>query len=430
VLIVLGAGVSGLAVGMASGAPVFEAADGPGGLCSSYYVRPDGSGRSERPPDDGEAYRFELGGGHWIFGGDPAVLAHLDALAPSDRYERRAAIDLGGGAPLVPYPIQSHLDALDPAVARRAKEELAARRAMTPDGEPTMRDWLLASFGPTLCDAFFFPFHERYTAGLYEHIAPQDAGKSPAPATVAGARATVGYNPTFAYPRQGLDALVHAMADACDVRYARRVVAIDPAAREVGFDDGSSVGYTDLVSTLPLVDVVRLSGLDVEGEPDPHTSVLVLNIGAEPGPRQPDAHWIYQPHTTSGHHRIGFYSNVDAAFLPRSARGTRDRTAVYVERAYCGGEVPTDAERAAFADAAVAELQSSGHLGAVDVVDPTWIDVAYTWSWPGSTWRSRALERLADHGIHQVGRFARWSFQGIADSVKEGLAAGAARRAA
>ena len=71
--IVLGAGVSGLAVGMASGAPVFEAADGPGGLCSSYYVRPDGSERSERPPADGEAYRFELGGGHWIFGGDPDV---------------------------------------------------------------------------------------------------------------------------------------------------------------------------------------------------------------------------------------------------------------------------------------------------------------------------------------------------------------------
>ena len=46
-LAVLGAGVSGLAVGMVSGAPVYEATDGPGGLCSSYYVRPDGS---EKPP--------------------------------------------------------------------------------------------------------------------------------------------------------------------------------------------------------------------------------------------------------------------------------------------------------------------------------------------------------------------------------------------
>jgi protoporphyrinogen oxidase len=413
---------------MASGAPVFEAADGPGGLCSSYYVRPGGSERLARPPADGDAYRFELGGGHWIFGGDPSVLARLEALAPTDRYERRAAIDLGGGAPLVPYPIQSHLDALEPALARRATDELATCAPPSARTARTMQEWLLASFGPTLCDAFFFAFHERYTAGLYERIAPQDADKSPAP--LARPSGSIGYNPTFAYPRQGLDALVHAMADTCDVRYAHRVVAIDPIAREVGFADGSSVGYTQLVSTLPLVDAVGLSGLDVEGEPDPHTSVLVLNVGAEPGPRHPDAHWIYQPHTASGHHRIGFYGNVHESFLPASARRSRNRTSVYVERAYRGGDAPSAAARAEFADAAVGELQASGYLGAVDVVDPTWIDVAYTWSWPGSKWRADALDRLAAHGIHQVGRFARWSFQGIADSVRDGLDAGAARRAA
>ena len=220
------------------------------------------------------------------------------------------------------------------------------------------------------------------------------------------------------------------MADTCDVRYAHRVVAIDPIGREVAFADGTSIGYRELVSTLPLVDVVRLAGLDLDGEPDPHTSVLVLNIGAERGPRHPDEHWVYQPHSTSGHHRVGCYSNVDASFLPGSARSTRERSALYVERAYRGGDVPTASDQAAFADAVVAELQATGYVGAVDVVDPTWIDVAYTWSWPGSTWRTRALDALAANGIHQVGRYARWSFQGIADSVKEGLQAGTARRAA
>jgi hypothetical protein len=101
-----------------------------------------------------------------------------------------------------------------------------------------------------------------------------------------------------------------------------------------------------------------------------------------------------------------------------------------VERSYRGGDLPTRDEQSAFSDAVIAELQASGHLGAVDVVDPTWIDVAYTWSWPGSTWRRRALEQLTALGVHQVGRYARWSFQGIADSVKEGLDAGTARRAA
>ena len=32
---------------------------------------------------------------------------------------------------------------------------------------------------------------------------------------------------------------------------------------------------------------------------------------------------------------------------------------------------------------------------------------------------------LDEHGVMQVGRYARWVFQGIADSVRDGLMAGA-----
>ena len=34
--IILGAGMTGLAAGLASGASIFDAADHPGGICSSY----------------------------------------------------------------------------------------------------------------------------------------------------------------------------------------------------------------------------------------------------------------------------------------------------------------------------------------------------------------------------------------------------------
>jgi len=37
---ILGAGMTGLAAGRASGFPVYEAEETPGGICSSYYVRP------------------------------------------------------------------------------------------------------------------------------------------------------------------------------------------------------------------------------------------------------------------------------------------------------------------------------------------------------------------------------------------------------
>ena len=74
------------------------------------------------------------------------------------------------------------------------------------------------------------------------------------------------------------------------------------------------------------------------------------------------------------------------------------------------------------------ELQDLGFIGEALVVDPTWIDVAYTWSWPGTRWQRAQIDALEAVGIIPVGRYARWSFQGIADSIRDGLVAGAALR--
>ena len=52
---ILGAGMTGLAAGLASGLPVYEAADTPGGICSSYYIRPNDQQKYHIAPDDGEA---------------------------------------------------------------------------------------------------------------------------------------------------------------------------------------------------------------------------------------------------------------------------------------------------------------------------------------------------------------------------------------
>lgn len=74
----------------------------------------------------------------------------------------------------------------------------------------------------------------------------------------------------------------------------------------------------------------------------------------------------------------------------------------------------------------VRELQAMGWLAEADVVDSCLVPVAYTWSWPGSRWKARAQELLLQHHIVPAGRFARWHFQGIAESLAEGLRAGAA----
>jgi protoporphyrinogen oxidase len=427
---ILGGGITGLSAGMSSGLPVFEAATDPGGICSSYYVRPGDTVRLTQAPSDEEAYRFEIGGGHWIFGGDPTVLRFVQSLVPVKTYNRSSSVYFANQDLYTPYPLQNHLRYLEPSIVVKALKELAE-----PCGQgETMAAWLESSFGPTLCDLFFYPFHDLYTAGLYKEIEPQDAYKSPVKLDLAieGAFSeaqAVGYNVTFIYPEDGLNVLAQKMASLSDVRYNRKAVAIDVDKRVVTFDDGHLLGYDSLISTLPLNKMIEMTGLKVDARPDPYTSVLVLNIGATRGKHCPDDHWLYNPDAKSGFHRVGFYSNVDRSFMPRSARQNNDAVSIYVERAYVGGNTaPTEAEIQQYSQDVVEELKSWEFIREAQVVDPTWIEVAYTWSWPKSVWKSQALAALEECGIYQIGRYGRWIFQGIADSIRDGFYAGSSFR--
>lgn len=423
---ILGGGVTGLSAGLSSGLPVFEAAEEPGGICSSYYVRPGSQQRLAQSPANENAYRFEIGGGHWIFGGDTTILRFIRTIAPVKSYARKSAVYFREQDLYVPYPLQNHLRFLDRETVGQVLTELVKE----PGSFQTMKEWMEQYFGPTLCRLFFFPFHDLYTAGLYTTIAPQDAYKSPVSLThvIQGAfqeAPSAGYNVQFVYPSEGLNILAQRMASLCDIRYGKRVRQIDVRKKELHFADGSVLPYQALVSTLPLTTMLQMSGLTVEAKADPYTSVLVLNIGAVRGKNCPDDHWLYNPDAQSGFHRVGFYSNVDRSFLPASARPNNEAVSIYIERAYNGGQKPTPAEITAYSQAVVTELQDWGYIRDAEVVDPTWIDVAYTWSYPGSRWKQQAIQKLEEQNIYPIGRYGRWIFQGIADSVRDGFYAGA-----
>lgn len=420
--------MTGLAAGLTSKFPIYETADSPGGICSSYYIRPNSHERLTDCPADGSAYRFEIGGGHWIFGGDPAILHFIKSTTPVKSYRRRSSVYFANDDRYVPYPLQNHLRHLGDDLSVKALNEMITG----PKGIPTtMAEWQVQNFGSTLTEKFFEPFHRLYTAGLHTRIAPQDAYKSPINITQV-LRGTfnqaepMGYNVTFVYPQAGLDTLAGQMARRCEVHYGKQVVKIEPQRRQVSFADGTGLAYDHLISTLPLNKMLEMTSLAVDAEPDPYTSVLVLNIGALKGPKCPPDHWLYNPDAKSGFHRVGFYSNVDTAFLPGASSSAADRVSIYVERAYIGGQKPSTQEIQTYANAVVAELQQWQYITQPEVVDPTWIEVAYTWAWPGSTWKSAALRRLEEDCIFQVGRYGRWIFQGIADSIRDGFMVGAA----
>lgn len=420
--LILGAGVAGLSAGMNTGKQIYEANDFPGGICASYYM--NSNGRRFYYRNDEKAYRFEVGGGHWIFGADDSTLDFMDRLSCVKSYERRSAVYFPARDLYVPYPLQNHLSHLPEDIARRALDEIV--KSDHTKNVSTLADWLVLHFGKTLCELFFFPFHQLYTAGLFTKIEPQDRYKTPVDKEqiIKGFdenTSPVGYNAIFVYPERGLDDLMRKMAERCKVDYYKEVTEIDTKKRQILFEDGTATKYKALISTLPLNKVVKLTNLTVKEAEPPYTSVLVINIGAKKGSKCPDYHWLYIPKSKMRFHRIGFYSNVDSSFLPISSREDDDKVSIYLEKAYLPEEKPEDEEIKRLCDDIVKELQSWKFINETEVIDPTWIEVAYTWSYPGSKWRERATKLLKQNDIHQIGRYGSWQFQGIAESMRNGL---------
>lgn len=423
---ILGAGVTGLAAGWISKYPIYEATHSLGGICSSYYIHSETHQRCQVPDNTDEFYRFESGGGHWIFGGDPIVLGFIRSLVDVKTYHRRSSVFFSAGRKIVPYPLQNHLFHFDKEISDKVISEILEPSLKSVE---TMSDWFRNHFGNTLSDIFFEPFHARYMGGLWTKVSPQDLDKSPLDISliIQGASHTtpsVGYNTKFLYPNGGLDCLVKKLASRCDVKFGSKVLEINMHKREILFANKKVVHYDKILSTIPLNYMMKIVGCNVGERADPWISVLTLNVAAVRGPSCPDDYWVYTPDSKSGFYRIGFYSNVDVSFLPRSVQGGEEKVSLYVERAYKGGEKPAAEEIERYSQELIRELQEWEFIKQVEIVDPTWIEVAYTWTWPQSPWRSNLIEHLEKHKIYQIGRYGRWQFQGIAASLGEGLLAG------
>ncbi len=226
-IVILGAGVTGLACGYSTGFTVFEKNSYAGGICSSYYFSDTKSGRATRRRSDQEDYRFEYGGGHWIFGAEKEVISLLDTFDTFKKYDRKASVYLPDLDLIVPFPIQNNLRYLPSELRKVIISEIVNR---PPDTSPkTLNDWCDLNFGKTLSDLFFHSFHKIYTADLASTIQPQDGYKSPVNIEHIRAGAVAdsspsGYNVSFLYPEDGLDAIISKLSERCDTRYGYDVV--------------------------------------------------------------------------------------------------------------------------------------------------------------------------------------------------------------
>jgi protoporphyrinogen oxidase len=421
-VVVLGAGIAGIGAGLALAETgrdfhLREAEDDPGGLVRT---------------DESAGFLFDHTGHFLHFKGEMLQDLVRRTTVPLDRHERQSAVLVE--RTLVPYPIQYNLWAL--ASSRLADAAVDELRHPVEPAEPTdsLADLLLSSWGPTLYELFFRPYNEKLWGRRLEDL-PADCVGNYLPTTdvelaAQGALAPTtygGYNGTFFYPASGrlgdvVDALAEPLAGQASYGCAAR--AVDLEARLVETDEGETLSYESLISTLPLDDLLALAGESPAPELFEATEILNVRVGFRGEMRVPHQ-WIYVPDSSLPFYRIGFPGNVNPLTCPPGC------ASISVEYTH-PSKGPSLSENT-LANRALDYVQDLGLAEVLETVTVSERRLAPAYvvnRSPGRPEFERIQERLAEAGVVLAGRFGTWDYLSIEESFESGWWAGKAVREA
>jgi len=392
----------------------------------------------ERNPEPGGLTRsINLDRGHFDYTGhflhlartsSPSGLPHAGQRDEDwSLIERKAAILVGNR--LVPAPFQYNLHAL-PAKKRMELWRSYENRLDIPKPK-SFQEYLLSGFGAGIGESFLFPYNEKLQAVSLDRLTPEVANRFfPTPDAVMirsglnrpKSGAPFGYSASFWYPKAGgIGRLASGLAQGLtSLEVNRPVLRIDVRRKTVQTPDGR-IRYRTLLTSIPLRDFCALNADERFrriASSLSHNRVLSLNLLFD-GPAAPifrGLHWIYLPDKDLPFYRIGFYSHLPVEFVPPKM------TSVYVEAAVAAGDprppLPDLVERI------FCSLEQRDWIDRkrISVAAVNWIDCAYIHFTPP---RKRILPGLwramADRSIHPIGRYGRWDYLSMEDSILSGV---------
>src|SRR5450755_241679 len=282
---------------------------GPTGLGAAYrlhelgydnwvlYEKSDGVGGHATSHVDQHGFVWDEGG-HVIFSHYPYFDKLLDKVLGKEVHERiRESWIVQGDDSWVPYPFQSNLRYLPKEI--QVSCLVGAAEAATNGGSNqagNFRDWILATFGEGIAEAFMFPYNskvwttplERMSKGwIAERVAVVDFKRLLE--NVLYERDDIGWGPNskFRFPlRGGTGEIYRRMAQRFPdkVKTGKELIAVDASSRRVSFSDGSGDTYDVLISTGPLDLLVGMlkcpeSKLLHAAADLQHNNLLVLGLG-------------------------------------------------------------------------------------------------------------------------------------------------------
>jgi protoporphyrinogen oxidase len=231
---------------------------------------------------------------------------------------------------LVPYPLQHNIHRLPRDVYARCLDGIR-RAQQSPPRRDHFAGWLATVFGDGLVDVFMRPYNEKVWAHPLDTMAVEWQGERVPDVDVEriltnerADRDDAGWGPNaeFVFPRFGTGMLYERIAAALPrpVRLGTAATAIDPVARRISFSDGSDTDYDELLTTMPIPELVPR----IDGCPDDvvaaarsltSTSGIFVGVGVA-GEAPPERCWLYFPDPEVPFYRVTYLSNYSPAMVP------------------------------------------------------------------------------------------------------------------
>jgi len=305
---------------------VLERNSYPGGLAASFQTP--------------EGFIFDIGG-HVFFSRDPYFNRVAETLLKPGHelhyQNRNAFVYLMDRT--VPYPFQDNIAALPPETQFDILRDLirpGREKSRNRTAPRNFLSWMHRHFRKTLAGIFMEPYNRKVWAfdlkkmGSYwinDRVSTLDVQAILKRVIYREQTCDWGPNAQFFFPHLGSGHLFERMTErlADKIMYNAEVATIRTGTREIMLTSGQVIPYSHLVSSMPLVDLVRRS--QPPGENREHraclkaaaglryNSGLIIGLGID-FDIQSDKHWIYFPEAVYPWFRMTVISNYSPAMTP------------------------------------------------------------------------------------------------------------------
>jgi len=233
----------------------------------TLFEREEAAGGLAASRRDPQGFTWDFGG-HVVFSHFPEFDRMLEETCGGELVplQRRSYVKVGDS--WVPYPFQNNLHRLPEDQALDAVAGLKSR----PGGHPSLPfdRWLEATFGAGITRLFMRPYNEKVWATDLALMASSWVGERVSIISYEDAQKRLalktddfdwGPNSAFRYPLRGGTGEIFrrqaALLPQDRLHYRADVAWVDLAAKTVGFENGTAARYDRLITTMPLIELVR-----------------------------------------------------------------------------------------------------------------------------------------------------------------------------